>query len=201
MVDINAVAAGTLYWGKLFEPIRGTKNPFANIDWGIPFTRRPDAVVLDYKAFLQASGTLTRASALRVTHFPGQDPCQVSLILQHRWEDAEGNVHAERVGTAFFRIEKSTDGWVKDHRIPVRYGDASRMPGYQAYMGLIQGAGALYTVNSQGKHVPILEEGWADADASVTHAILRIASGSAGEFTGEPGNILWVDNLRLEYAR
>ncbi len=201
IVEVNALATGALYWGKIFEPIRGTKNPLANMDWGIPFTKRPAALVLDYKAFLQASGTLTRASSLRVTQLPGKDPCQVSLILQHRWEDADGNIHAERVGTAFFRIGRSSSGWVKDHRIPVMYGDASRQPGFQSYMGLIQGKKSLYAVNSKGKRVPILEEGWADADAPVTHAILQLSSGSCEEFVGEPGNTLWVDNIRMEYDR
>lgn len=201
VVDINALATGSLYWGKLFEPITGTRNPFANMDWGIPFTKRPRALVLDYRAELPASGMLTRASSFRVTQFPGKDPCQVTLILQHRWEDEQGNVHAERVGTAFYRISRSTPGWVKGHRIPIWYGDASQMPGYQSYMGLIQGKRALWTVNSKGKRVPILEEKWAVADAPVTHAVLQLSSGSSEEFTGEPGNTLWVDNLRLEYER
>ncbi|MCR4824621.1 MAG: PCMD domain-containing protein [Bacteroidales bacterium] len=201
LVDINVLATGSLYWGRMFEPITGTKNPFANMDWGIPFTKRPAAFLLDYRAVLPASGTVTRATSFRQTRVPGEDPCQLSLILQHRWEDAEGNVHAERVGTAFFRIRKSTSGWVKGHRIPVWYGDARQMPGYQDYMDLIQGKEALYTVNSRGRRVPILEEKWGDASAPVTHAVLQISSGSSEEFTGEPGNTLWVDNLRLEYER
>ena len=201
IVDINALATGAIYFGKIFEPITGIKNPFANIDWGIPFTKRPSALVLDFRAELPASGMLTRASSFRVTQIPGQDPCQFSLMLQHRWEDEEGNVHAERVGTAFYRVSKSSAGWVKNHRIPVLYGDASRMPGYQSYMDLCQGKRVLYTVNSKGKRVPILEEKWADADAPVTHAVLMLFSGSSGEFTGEPGNTLWLDNLRFEYER
>lgn len=201
VIDINVLATGSLYWGRMFEPITGTKNPYANMDWGIPFTKRPAAVLLDYRALLPASGQLTRASTFKVTQFAGEDPCQVCLILQRRWEDAEGNVHAERVGTAFYRIGRSSQGWVKDKRIPVWYGDARKMPGYKTYMGLIQGKQTLYTVNSKGKRVPILEEGWADADAPVTHALLQLSAGCSGEFTGEPGNTLWVDNLRLEYER
>lgn len=44
---------------------------------------------------------------------------------------------------------------------------------------------------------------WAssNADAPVTHAVLMLFSGSSGEFTGEPGNTLWLDNLRFEYER
>lgn len=201
VVDINALATGSLFWGKYFEPLTGTRNPYSNMDWGIPFTKRPAALVLDFRAELPASGMLTRASSLRVKQFPGHDPCQFTLILQHRWEDEEGQVHAERVGTAFYRISRSTQGWVKNHRVPVWYGDARQMPGYQSYMDLLQGSRTLYAVNSKGRRVPIQEEGWADAGAPVTHAILQLFSGCSGEFTGEPGNTLWVDNIRMEYDR
>ena len=36
LVDIQVLATGALYWGKMFEPITGVKNPYANMDWGIP---------------------------------------------------------------------------------------------------------------------------------------------------------------------
>lgn len=201
LVDIQVLATGSLYWGKMFEPISGVKNPYANMDWGIPFTSRPTALILDYKAQLPATGKLVRGTTFRKTEFDGEDPCQVLLLLQRRWEDAEGNVHAERVGTAILRISRSTEGWVKDRRITVMYGDARKQSGYRSYMGLISGEKTLYTVNSKGKRVPILEEGWAAADAPCTHAVLHIASGCQGGFTGAPGNTLWVDNLRMEYER
>lgn len=75
-------------------------------------------LLLDYKALLPASGTLTRGTSFRQTTFPGEDPCQVMLLLQYRWEDGDGNIHAKRVGTAFARISRSSGGWVKDCRVP-----------------------------------------------------------------------------------
>jgi hypothetical protein len=201
LVDIEVLATGSLYWGKLFEPITGTSNPYSNIDWGIPFTGRPAALILDYKASLPATGKIVRGAALRKTEIPGEDPCQVLLLLQRRWEDAEGNIHAERVGTAVLRIARSTQGWIKDCRVNVVYGDASKQPGYKSYMGLINGENALYAVNSRGKRVKIIEDGWAGADTPCTHAVLNISSGCQGGFTGAPGNTLWVDNLRMEYPR
>ena len=42
---------------------------------------------------------------------------------------------------------------------------------------------------------------WAPEGTPCTHAVLQIASGSRNGFTGEPGNTLWVDNLRMEYER
>ena len=119
--------------------------------------------------------------------FPGEDPCQIMLLLQHRWEDADGNIHALRVGTAIRRIGNSTDGWVKDMRIPVVYGEHVNL------------SDTLYAVNSRGERKPILEEGCADEKAPVTHAILQISAGSCGAFTGALGNTLYVDNIRLEY--
>lgn len=201
LVDIEVLATGSLYWGKMFEPITGVKNPYANIDWGIPFTGHPSALIIDYKAYLPATGKLVKGTTLSKTEIPGQDPCQVLLLLQRRWEDEDGNIHAERVGTAVLRIDSSTSGWVKDKRIPVLYGDARKQAGYRSYMDLVSGEKTLYSVNSKGKRVPVREEGWASADAACTHAVLQISSGSRGGFTGAPGNTLWVDNLRMEYDR
>ena len=199
LVEIRVLASGSLYWGRMLEPITGVKNPYAFMDWGIPFTKRPSALVLDEKAELPNTCMLVRGTTFSTKEFPGEDPCQIMLILQQRWEDEEGNIHALRVGTAFRRISKSTGGWVKDLRIPVIYGDARKDAGYREYMGLLQGKMTLYAVNSKGKKKPILEEGWAAPDAPDTHAILQITAGSRGAFIGAPGNTLWVDNVRLEY--
>ena len=201
LVEIEVLATGSLYWGKMFEPITGVRNPYGNMDWGLPFTGHPSALLVDYKAFLPATGKLVKGTTFRKTEFPGDDPCQVMLLLQRRWEDTDGVIHAERVGTAVLRVSRSTSGWIKNHRIPVVYGDASKQFGYRSYMGLISGEKTLYAVNSRGKRVPIREEGWASPGTPCTHAVLQISSGSQGGFTGAPGNTLWVDNLRMEYER
>ena len=200
LVEIKVLATGALYWGKMLEPVTGVKNPYAFMDWGIPFTKKPSALVLDGKAELPDTGVLVRGTTFSTKEFPGEDPCQIMLILQQRWEDEEGNIHALRVGTAVRRISKSTGGWIENLRIPVIYGDARQDAGYRDYMGLLQGKMTLYALNGKGKKKPILEEGWADADAPVTHAVLQITAGSRGAFTGALGNTLWVDNIRLEYT-
>jgi hypothetical protein len=199
LVEIRVLASGSLYWGRMLEPVTGVKNPYAFMDWGIPFTKRPSALVLDTKAELPNTGVLVRGTTFSTKEFPGEDPCQIMLLLQQRWEDEDGNIHALRVGTAFRRISKSTGGWIKSLRIPVIYGDARQDASYREYMGLLQGKMTLYAVNSKGKKKPILEEGWADPGAPVTHAILQITAGSRGAFIGALGNTLWVDNVRLEY--
>ncbi|MBR5735366.1 MAG: PCMD domain-containing protein [Bacteroidales bacterium] len=201
VVEINVLATGALYWGKMLEPVTGVKNPYAFMDWGIPFTKRPSALLLDYRAELPASGTLTKGTTFRQQTFAGQDPCQVVLLLQQRWEDADGNIHAKRVGTAVLRIGSTTNGWKTAVRIPVMYGDARSQTGYRSYMDLLKGDKALYALNSRGQKKQILEEDWAPVDAPVTHAVLQIMAGSHGAFIGEPGNTLWVDNVRLEYPQ
>ncbi len=200
LVEIKVLATGALYWGRMLEPVTGVKNPYSYMDWGIPFTKRPSALLLDCKAELPATGVLTKGTTFRQKEFPGEDPCQIMLLLQYRWEDAEGNIHAKRVGTAVRRISKSTDGWIRGFRAPVVYGDASKQPGYQAYMGLLRGDLTLYAVNSRGQRKPILEEGWAAPEDPCTHAVLQITAGCQGAFTGALGNTLWIDNVQLEYA-
>ena len=187
VVNISVLATGSIYWGKMLEPVTGVKDPFSMMDWGIPFTGKPSALLLDICTELPNTGKLVRGTTFSHKEFPGEDPCQIMLLLQHRWEDADGNIHALRVGTAIRRIGNSTDGWVKDMRIPVVYGEHVNL------------SDTLYAVNSRGERKPILEEGCTDEKAPVTHAILQISAGSCGAFTGALGNTLYVDNIRLEY--
>ena len=52
MVNIKVLAAGSIYWGKMLEPITGVSDPYAFMDWGIPFDKRPKSLVLNYKAII-----------------------------------------------------------------------------------------------------------------------------------------------------
>lgn len=196
VVNISVLATGSIYWGKMLEPVTGVKDPFSMMDWGIPFTGKPSALLLDIRTDLPNTGKLVRGTTFSHKEFPGEDPCQIVLLLQHRWEDADGNIHALRVGTAIRRIGQSTDGWVQNMRVPVVYGDARNWSGYRSYMDL---SNTLYAVNSRGERKPILEEGWGHENTPVTHAILQVSAGSCSAFTGALGNTLYVDNIRLEY--
>lgn len=195
IINIDVLSQGSIFWGRVLEPIKGTDNPMANMDWGIPFTKKPKAVVLDYRAIVPNTGKLIKGKKT----IEGYDPEEVMFILQNRWEDAKGNIHAKRVGTAYYRISKSSTGWVKGHRIEVIYGDARTSPDYKPYMNLKTGDNSLYAVNSKGKNVRIIEEGWGDDNTQVTHAIMCISTGTRGSFTGALDNTLWVDNIKLEY--
>lgn len=199
LVNIKVLAAGSIYWGKMLEPVTGVNDPFAFIDWGIPFTKRPKALVLDYKSIIPNTGKLVKGTTTRTIEFDGYDPAEILFVLQYRWEDEKGNVHAKRMGTAICHIDQSSNGWIKDFRVPVVYGDARESAAYQPYMDLLRGDMTMYAINSKGKKKPILEEAWADPNCPVTHAIMWITSGSSGALIGAIGNVLWVDEIRLEY--
>lgn len=156
-------------------------------------------MLFNYKAVLPNTGKLIKSTTFRTSEFEGYDPFEAVFILQNRWEDAEGNIHAKRVGTAIYRIEESSAGWVMNCRVPVIYGDARKSKGYKPYMDLITGYKNMYAFNSKGKKKLIHEEAWAEPNCPVTHAIMWFASGSSGAFIGALGNVFWVDEVRLEY--
>lgn len=199
IINVKVLAGGSIYWGKMLEPVTGVSNPYAFMDWGIKFTKRPKALVLNYKAEIPNTGKLVKGTTFRTTEFNGYDPAEILFVLQYRWEDDKGNIHAKRVGTAVYHIENSTNGWVMNSRIPVIYGDARKSSDYKPYMDLISGDKTMYAINAKGKKKVIQEEGWADADSPITHAIMMITSSSQGAFVGAVGNVLWVDEIRLEY--
>jgi len=199
IINIKVLVSGTIYWGKAHEPIDGTSNPYSKMRWGVPFTNKPKAVVLDYKSAMPNRGTITTCKTLSSSSRPGNDEHEILFILQNRWEDEKGNVYAKRVGTAIYRISKPTSDWVNGFRIPVIYGDATKSPNYKPYMNLGPKKDNFYTINSKGKNVEIHEVGWGDENTPVTHAIMLISVTSQEAFSGTIGNTLWVDNIKLEY--
>lgn len=199
IINVKVMATGSIFWGQTQEPVSAISNPYAVMSWGIPFTKRPKALLFNYKTMIPNTGKLIRSVTFRATESEGYDPPEVVFILQHRWEDAEGNIHAKRVGTAMCRIYESTSGWVMDRRLLVVYGDARKSKEYEPYMDLISGYKNMYAFNSKGKKKLIMEEEWASPDCPVTHAVMWFSSGSSGAFIGALDNVMWVDEIRLEY--
>ena len=66
-------------------------------------------------------------------------------------------------------------------------------------MGLVSGSDTYYALNSKGKNVPIIEEGWASADETPTHILLKFDSSHGGAYVGTEGNTLWIDNVKLVF--
>ena len=198
-IDLKALATGSLFTGRLIEPItlEGCKEPMKTMDIGIPFTKHPKALMLDYKAVIQQGKDLVKATgSAKVTTFKGQDEGEIVLFLQHRWEDADGNIFAYRVGTASERITQSIPTWQNDHKLPVRYGDITQSSDYKTWEKLSKDR--FMARNSKGKMVPVQEVGY-KADVEPTHLILQISAGCQEPFVGCPGNMVWCDNIRLVY--
>ena len=202
LINISVLATGTIFLGEIVEPVRDTKNPQAKLMMGIPFTERPKSIIYDYK-FEQGAENGKRMKMTgfsRVQDIPGVNCAEMCLLLQKRWEGADGKVYAKRVGTAWVRYDKDTKSWVNANEVPIKYGDITKSPDFQPYMGLIEaGEDAPHCKNSKGEAVPIHETGWAAPGEKPTHIILRFSSGHGGAYVGSPGAMLHIDNVKLKY--
>ena len=188
-INFKALATGSIYTGKMVDVIsaKQTSDPNSAIDMGIPFTARPTALILDYKALIKDETAVYAPAKTQVKEVEGRDAGIITLFLQHRWEE-NGHVYAYRVGTVQKKITQSTDDWKNDFRIPVIYGKSS----------VALAKNNQKTHNSKGEMVNIEEVDYR-ADVEPTHLIVQISAGCMPPFTGCPGNIVWCDNIRLEY--
>lgn len=200
IINVTVLASGSIFLGEMLEPIQDTKNPQAKLNQGVPFTGRPTALVMDYKYHTDGSPNRIKATGFSSQKVvPGRDYADVTLMLQKRWEDADGNVYAKRVGTANERIGQNTADWINGYAIPIYYGDITGKSCFQPQMGLVPDEQANWCRNSKGVMVPIHEVGWAEADEQPTHLMLQITSSYGGAYVGTVGNSLWVDNVKLQY--
>ena len=198
LVDIEVIAAGSIFLGTVHEPIKGTKNPQAMLQSGVPFSKKPKALRFDYKVKAAPEKNRVRSTGFsRKSTVAGQDSLAVILLLQKRWEDEEGNVYSKRVGTMVQRYTESTPDWVNDATYPILYGNITSKPEYKPYMRIQ--VEERYTLNSKGKSVPIQEVGWAEPGEAPTHMVLQFTSSHGGAYIGSPGNTFWIDNVELIY--
>ena len=198
LVDIEVIAAGSVFLGTVHEPIKGTKNPQAMLQSGVPFSKKPKALRFDYKVKAAPEKNRVRSTGFsRKSTVAGQDSLAVILLLQKRWEDEEGNVYSKRVGTMVQRYTESTPDWVNDATYSILYGNITSKPEYKPYMRIQ--VEERYTLNSKGKSVPIQEVGWAEPGEAPTHMVLQFTSSHGGAYIGSPGNTFWIDNVELIY--
>lgn len=199
IINMDVMVAGSMFLGNMVEPITSTSKPYAKMNMGIPYTKRPTALVFDYAVEAPKTNTRTKSSGFGSKKtLPGRDAAVVFVFLQRRWEDAKGNIHAKRVGTAGQKFNTTT-GWHNGHQLKIKYGDASRQPGYASYLGLRSGANAYYARNSKGRLVPVIEEGWDDPNATPTHAVVMFSAGSGEPYVGTEGLSLYVDNVAFGF--
>ncbi|MCD8302410.1 MAG: PCMD domain-containing protein [Prevotellaceae bacterium] len=201
IVNITVLAAGSLFTGEAVEPITSSSNPMSKISAGIAFTKRPTALKFDYKIQLSESETRIRQTGFsRRKEIPGKDYCEALVLLQKRWEDSEGNIHATRVGTMWKRFTADSD-WVDGASFEIHYGDISGTSYYKSYMELQNETSerVYYAKNSKGKMAMITEEGWADENETPTHIVIIFNSSHGGAYIGSIGNTMWIDNVKLVY--
>ena len=199
LLNMDVMVTGTIFLGKIREPISSTKSPYSKMEMGIPYNKRPKALVYDFKVDMPNVNTRVKATGFGSKKtLQGRDNAEVYVLLQKRWEDAKGNLHALRVGTGRERYGKSV-ALTKRHQLPIHYGDITKQSFYKPYMGLLNGAKAYHAYNSKGKLVPVQEEGWAPADATPTH-VLVMASSTCGEaFIGTEGLTMYIDNIAFGF--
>ncbi len=199
IVNMDVMVAGTIFLGQLFEPLTSTKGAFGKMEMGIPYTKRPKALVYDYEIVMPKENIRTKSTGFsKQKTLQGRDNAEVYVLLQRRWEDEKGNIYANRVGTGRERYNKSIP-WTKQHELPIHYGDITKESFYKPWMGLLDGDKAYYARNSKGKLVPVHEVGWDAPDATPTH-VLVMASSSCGEpFVGTEGLTLYIDNISFGF--
>ena len=197
IVNMDVTCQGAMLVGVLPEPITTTKDPMSKVLYGIPFTECPKAVRMDYKADVGYETVRgTGFSKLKPMGYP--DYAEITVILQKRWEDEDGNVRALRVGTGIERIEKDTPEWVNGHEIIIRYGDITGEPFYKEYMGLkTDPESAYHALDSKGRNVIIQEDGWAAPGTQPTHMMIHFLTSCGKAFYGGVGNTLWLDNVEV----
>lgn len=200
IINIDVLVGGSIFLGQMIEPITSTSNPYSNMIMGVPLTSRPTAMQFDYKVEMPATDSRIYSSGFGGKKtIPGRDNAEVFILLQRRWEDADGNLYAKRVGTGRERYAASTNGWVNGHKLNIQYGDITGKPGYKDFMGLIPEEKSYYARNSKGKLVPVKEVGWDSPDATPTHMLVMASAASGTAYIGTPGLTLWVDNFALVY--
>lgn len=199
LINIKVLAAGSIYLGQTQEPITNTKNPMSKLNAGIRFSKRPKALVFDYKVHLSGQPNRVKQTGFgSASTVAGKDMPDCILYLQKRWEDAKGNIYAKRVGTMVKRFTSNSD-WVNNAHFTIHYGDITKQSFYNSAWALTSGSLTKYAKNSKGKMVPVKEVGWGSADDTPTHIVLQFDSSHGGAYIGSVGNTLWIDNVRLAY--
>lgn len=198
LMNINVLAAGSIFLGDMREPITSTKEGPKALNSGIPFTACPRAIRYDYRMRLGGSGNRIKMTGFgSKSTVKGKDYGIAVLLLQHRTEDKHGNITAKRVGTMVALYGSTTNGWVENATYTIQYGDIRHSGHYNAaLMGL---RSTDYARNSRGKSVPVREVGWASANEKPTHMVLQFSSSHGGAYIGTPGNTLWIDNVEMVY--
>ncbi len=194
LINMHVMVAGSMFLGEMIEPISSTKSPYSKMEMGVPYAKRPKALQLDFMVDMPQTDTRVKSTGFgsRKT-LQGRDNAVIFIMLQRRLEDADGNLHAKRVGTGGLLIKDGT-GWKNGYQIPIKYGNISSDASVN-WLPLRNGENSYYARNSKGKLVAVPEEGWDSPDATPTHAIVMFSAGNGEPYVGTEGLTLYVDNV------
>ncbi len=196
-INMDVVCQGAIMIGELPEPITTTKDPMSKVLYGIPFNGCPKALEFDYKANV-GNEVIKGTGFCKLQPQGYKDYAEVTFMLQKIWEEEDGSIHALRVATGIERIMESTSDWINGHRVELHYGDITKEPFYEDYMGLKTNPETAYrAVNSKGKVVIIQEHGWAPAGTEPNNMKIHFITSYGKAFYGGVGNTLWLDNVKV----
>lgn len=199
IINLDVMVPGTIFLGTVREPISSTSDPFKKLSMGMPYTKRPKALVYDIKVEMPNVNTRVKSTGFSAKKtLKGRDKAEAYVMLQKRWEDAKGNIYAQRVGTGRERYASSVP-LTKGHVLPIHYGDITKTPYYKPYMRLLNGDNAYYAYNSKGKLKPIQEVGWAPEGTVPTHVMVMFSSTCGEPFVGTEGVNVYVDNVAFGF--
>lgn len=199
IINLDVMVPGTIFLGTVREPISSTSDPFKKLSMGMPYTKRPKALVYDIKVEMPNVNTRVKSTGFSAKKtLKGRDKAEAYVMLQKRWEDTKGNIYAQRVGTGRERYASSVP-LTKGHVLPIHYGDITKTPYYKPYMRLLNGDNAYYAYNSKGKLKPIQEVGWAPEGTVPTHVMVMFSSTCGEPFVGTEGVNVYVDNVAFGF--
>lgn len=199
IINLDVMVPGTIFLGTVREPISSTSDPFKKLSMGMSYTKRPKALVYDIKVEMPNVNTRVKSTGFSAKKtLKGRDKAEAYVMLQKRWEDAKGNIYAQRVGTGRERYASSVP-LTKGHVLPIHYGDITKTPYYKPYMRLLNGDNAYYAYNSKGKLKPIQEVGWAPEGTVPTHVMVMFSSTCGEPFVGTEGVNVYVDNVAFGF--
>lgn len=199
IINLDVMVPGTIFLGTVREPISSTSDPFRKLSMGIPYTKRPKALVYDIRVDMPNVNTRIKSTGFGPKKtLKGRDKAEVYVMLQKRWEDAKGNIYAHRVGTGRERYSSSVP-LKKGHVLPIHYGDITKTACYKPYMRLLDGENAYYAYNSKGKLKPVHEVGWAPEGTVPTHVLVMFSSTCGEPFVGTEGLDVYVDNVAFGF--
>ena len=199
IINLDVMVPGTIFLGTVREPISSTSDPFRKLSMGIPYTKRPKALVYDIRVDMPNVNTRIKSTGFGPKKtLKGRDKAEVYVMLQKRWGDAKGNIYAHRVGTGRERYSSSVP-LKKGHVLPIHYGDITKTACYKPYMRLLDGENAYYAYNSKGKLKPVHEVGWAPEGTVPTHVLVMFSSTCGEPFVGTEGLDVYVDNVAFGF--